>query len=372
MEVVKLAIENIKPYVKNAKKHPKKQVEQIANSIKEFGFNQPIVVDKDNIVIVGHGRFEGAKLLNLKEVPVLKVDLTEEQAKAYRLADNKLNESEWDMELVMEDLKELQLKEFDIELTGFSIDLIAEPNEKDDEVPEVPKEAVSQLGDIYQLGEHRLMCGDSTKLEDVERLMDGQKAHMVFTDPPYGYYYEINQQSKYEKLKNDDKILDFFTTAWSVMGENSVIYTFCGFQTVEKWKPLFEKYFKLKNIVVWEKNNWSMGDLTGAFAGKYEMILFGHKGISKMIGARDTDIWRFDREPPKSHPTMKPVDLIVYALSKFQSGKVLDLFGGSGSTLVACEKTNRKCYMMELDPKYIDVIIKRWEDYTNKKAIKLN
>src|SRR3990167_1664381 len=182
-------LNSIKSYENNAKKHPSKQVEQIANSIKEFGFNQPIVVDKKGVIIVGHGRYAAAKRLNLPTVPTLELDLTEEQAKAYRLADNKLNESEWDMGLAIEELKELSDEMFD--LTGFDRDLLIEPDEKDDVIPEnVP--AISKLGDLYQLGNHRVLCGDSTKIEYVERLMDGKKADMVFTDPPYGMFLDAD------------------------------------------------------------------------------------------------------------------------------------------------------------------------------------
>jgi len=201
---------NITPYSLNAKKHTKKQIEQVAKSIKEFGMNQPIVVDKQGVIIVGHGRYEALLSLGMeiKDEYIKVVDLTEEQAKAYRLADNKLNESDWDMELVVDELKELSMPM--LELTGFDSDLILEANEKDDEVPETPEEPQSKLGDLYELGEHRVLCGDSTKVEDVERLMDGKKADMVFTDPPYGVSFQSNMRTKTEKfdmLENDDKIL---------------------------------------------------------------------------------------------------------------------------------------------------------------------
>ena len=177
----------ITPYEKNAKKHPKKQIEQVANSIKEFGMNQPIVVDKQGVIVVGHGRYEACKSLGWSEEEILKyvkvVDLTEEQAKAYRLADNKLNESDWDMNLVVEELKGLSNEM--LEITGFDKDLIIEPDEKDDEVPETPEEPQSKIGDLYELGNHRVLCGDSTKIEDVERLMDGKKCAVTFTSPPY-------------------------------------------------------------------------------------------------------------------------------------------------------------------------------------------
>ena len=198
-----MKIENIKPYEKNAKKHPKKQVEQVAKSIKEFGFNQPIVIDKKGVIIVGHGRYEAAKLLGLSDVPVIEVELTEEQAKAYRLADNKLNESDWDMGLVIEELK--GLSEDMLDLTGFDKDLIIEPENKDDEVPGVPEEPKSKLGDLYELGNHRVLCGDSTKVEDVEKLMGGVLSDMIHTDPPYNVDYGVskNPRHKIRTIEND-------------------------------------------------------------------------------------------------------------------------------------------------------------------------
>jgi len=198
--------------------------------------------------------------------------------------------------------------------------------------------------------------------------MDGRKADMVFTDPPYGYKYESNHQDKHTVLMNDDKMLDFAPSCYSVMFENSAIYICGSFQTISTWIDYTKQHFNFKNLIVWKKNNWSMGDLKGAFAGQHELIIFAHKGKVELIGKRDPDVWSFDRVPPEMHPTQKPVELIEYAMSKVQSGSVLDLFGGSGSTLIACEKTNRKAYLMELDEKYVDVIIKRWQDFTGQQA----
>ena len=252
----KVSIGELKPYELNAKKHPKKQIQQVANSIKAFGFNQPIVVDKDNVVIVGHGRLEAAKLLGLKEVPVLKVDLREDQAKAYRLADNKLNESEWDMKLVIDELKELDAELID--LTGFDTDLIVEPEEKDDEVPDVPEEPTSKLGEIYQLGEHRLMCGSATELDDVETLMDGQKADMVFTDPPYGMNFDIKNDDgdKYKQLFTDALVGMYQFTKkenWYICGNFRCLAFFQN--EVEKLgMELYEK-------IVWVKNLYGQGKL---------------------------------------------------------------------------------------------------------------
>lgn len=222
--IINLSIDDIKPYHKNAKKHPKDQIEKIANSILEFGFNQPIVVDKDNVIIVGHGRFEAGKTLGLKEVPVIILgSVSKEQADAYRLADNKLNESDWDKALVIEELKELDKAGFDIELTGFSRDMIMSDEEKDDDVPEVLVPQTIQ-GDLYELGSHRLLCGDSTKPEDLEKLMNSNKADMVFTDPPYNVDYKGSGKNTSEGIMNDkmsdSAFLEFLLDTFTRMKEN--------------------------------------------------------------------------------------------------------------------------------------------------------
>lgn len=346
---------DIRPYAKNAKKHPKKQVEQVAASIKEFGFNQPIVVDKNGVIIVGHGRYEAAKALNLPTVPVLEVDLTEEQANAYRLADNKLNESEWDMQLVVEELKTLSVPM--LELTGFDKDLILEPDEQDDVIPENAP-TVAQLGDIFQLGEHRVMCGDSTKVEDVEKLMNGVKADMVFTDPPYG----MSAVSKSGVLKENYK--------FDILGDDSIevaINAFAICQSMKVPTVIFwgANYYanKLPNSscwLVWDKNNGQSDQMD------CELAWTNLGGVTRKY-------LQASEKANRLHPTQKPVELIEWAIKRLNLNPniILDLFGGSGSTLIAAEKTGRICYGMELDPKYVDVIVKRWEDYSNKKAIKL-
>ncbi len=368
----------ITPYEKNAKKHPKKQIAQVAASIKEFGFNQPIVVDKKGVIIVGHGRYEAAKSLGMKDedMPVTVVNLTEEQANAYRLADNKLNESEWDMSLVVEELK--GLSEPMLELTGFDKDLIIEGDENDDVIPEVPEEPKSKLGDLYQLGEHRVLCGDSTKLEDVEKLMDGKKADMVFTDPPYNIAYEGGSKKR-EMIKNDE-VVDFYQfllEAYSsfalVMKLGASIYI-CHADTerVNFTKAFRDAGFYLSSVIIWVKDNSTFG--RADYFWKHEPILYGWRegGAHTWHGDNKQDtVWNMKR-PSKSeaHPTMKPIELIEKALvnSSKQEDIVLDLFLGSGSTLIAAQKTGRICYGMELDPKYVDVIVKRWEDYTGEKA----
>lgn len=399
MEIVKLSIEKIQPYLKNAKKHPKKQIAQVAASIKEFGFNQPVVVDKNGVLIVGHGRFEAAKLLGFKEVPALIVDLSEEQAKAYRLADNKLNESDWDMDLVIQELKGLE--EFMIDLTGFSKDLILEPDEKDDQVPELPEEPKAKLGEIYQLGKHRLMCGDSTKLEDVEKLMNGQKASMVFTDPPYNVDYKggTGLTIKNDKFKNKQDFYQFLFDAISafrafIVGDIYIAMSSSELHTLQKAFQDCGGHWS--TFIIWVKNRFTLG--RSNYQRQYEPILYGwFEGSSHYwSGARNlgdvvkeeikeeidgskwlkidqiqTDVWEVKKpDKNKVHPTMKPVSLMERAIinSSMPDQIVLDTFLGSGSTLIACEKTNRICYGMELDPKYVDVIIQRWEDYTQKKA----
>ena len=369
MKVQYVPIGQVKPYENNPRKN-KAAVDYVANSIKEFGWRQPIVTDKDFVIIVGHTRLQAAKKLKLKEVPVLVADdMTEEQAKAYRLADNKTAEfAEWDFDLLNDELLNLDM---DMTLFGFEDSEEEEPQEIiEDEIPEAA-ESRCKLGDLWQLGEHRLICGDSTDPAVIDRLMDGVKADMVFCDAPYGYKYESNHQDKYEMLQNDDKILDFIPAIWGAMKDNCPVYEFCGWQSLKQWLEYFENTsLDLKNVIIWKKNNWSMGDLKGAYAGQYEVILYLNKGRVELNGARDTDIWEFDREPPKMHPTMKPIELIAYALSKSskKGDVVLDCFGGSGSTLIACEQLNRKCYMAELDPHYCDIILERWETFTGEKA----
>jgi len=367
------------PYARNSRTHSDAQVAKIASSIKEFGFLNPIIIDGENGIIAGHGRLMAAQKLGLDSVPVLEANhLTEAQRRAYVIADNRLAlDAGWDAELLKVELQDLEAADFDLSLTGFEVDELAkflEPEvaeglTDEDAVPEVPAVSVTVEGDVWLLGRHRLMCGDSTSIDAVEKLMDGRKADMVFTDPPYGYKYESKYQNKHSMLLNDDVMLDFMPAAFAVMFENSAAYVCGSFQSISKWIDYVSEYLSYKNLIVWKKNNWSMGDLKGSFAGQHELIIFAHKGRVDLIGKRDPDVWSFDRVPPEIHPTQKPVEMIEYALSKVKSGCVLDLFGGSGSTLIACEKTNRDCRMMELDPKYCDVIIKRWQDFTGQDAI---
>lgn len=360
-------IETLKPYERNAKKHPGTQVKRIADSIREFGFQQPIVVDVENTIIVGHGRYEAAKLLGMKELPVIKADLSPERAKAYRLADNQLNAlSVFDMTLVIAELRGLD--DVMVELTGFSKDLIVEVQEKDDSVPETPIEPISKRGDIYTLGKHRVMCGDATSLNDVKSLMGEMKADMVLTDPPYNVDY-TGKTADALKIENDKKedgafqkfLSDAFVNMNAVLKAGGVFYI---------WHADSEGYnFR------WNKNSMVMGRQD--YHWKHEPCLYGWKDGAAHLWATDrkqTTILEFDRPSRSSeHPTMKPVELLAYQIANNTKGEdiVLDTFLGSGSTLIASDKLGRICYGMELDPRYVDVIVKRWEEYTGEKAVTL-
>lgn len=358
---------------KNANKHSIEQIERLEKLIKYQGFRNPMIVsNRTGFLIVGHGRLEAARNIGMEKVPVIYQDFeSEAQEYAYLISDNEIARwAELDKQAVYDGLKEIELD--DIELLGledFEIPDIEElePQTDEDEVPEV-EHPITRRGDIWLLGKHRLMCGDSVCIDDYQKLMNKDVVDMVFSDPPYGYSYESNYQNKHKELLNDDTFLDYLPVVNIFMSDNSTIYLCTSFQVVNKWIDLFKEVFNYKNLIVWEKNNWSMGDLKGAFAGQHELIIFGSKGKQNIIGKREPDIWKYNRKAPDLHPTMKPVELVEYALSKWQSGKVLDPFMGSGTTLIACEKTNKQCYGMELDEKYCDVIINRWQNYTGKKA----
>ena len=374
LKIEYIPICEIKAYPNNAKIHTPEQIEQIKKSIQEFGFNDPIGIWHGECV-EGHGRLIAALELGIEELPIIRLDnLTDEQRRAYTLVHNKLTmNTDFDfsiLEMELDSITDIDMGDF-----GFDLDIDNEDVEiVEDETPE-EVETRCKLGDIWQLGEHRLICGDSTDVAVIDRLMNGVKADMVFCDAPYGYKYESNHQDKYKMLQNDDKILDFIPVIWGAMKDNCPVYEFCGWQSLKQWLEYFENTsLDLKNVIIWKKNNWSMGDLKGAYAGQYEVILYLNKGRVELNGARDTDIWEFDREPPKMHPTMKPIELIAYALNKSSKKDdiVLDCFGGSGSTLIACEQTGRTCYMAELSPEYVDVIIARWEKLTGNKAEKIN
>ena len=387
MEIVNIKTDKLIPYVNNPR-HNEDAVEKVMASIQEFGFKVPLVIDKNNVVVTGHTRLKAAKRLGIDEVPcVVADDLSDAQIKAFRIADNKVSEyAEWDEEALQVELE--QLEELDFDLDSLSIDFSdfdlnvgedikeIEPEEVEiPEVPEVPEEPKAKLGDIYQLGNHRLMCGDSTKEEDVSKLMNGVKADMVFTDPPYGYEYQINMRTKTQKfdvIENDDKKLDFMPIVKKF--NNGFVFVCTTWKVLQDWLEIFTKYYNLSNMIIWDKGGGGIGDLKHTFSTDYEIILCSNND-KEITGKRIGSVWNISKDNANDyiHATQKPVKVSATAIKNTtnENDSVLDLFGGSGSTLIACEQLNRKCYMMELDPHYVDVIIKRWEDYTGNKAVKL-
>lgn len=405
-------IENITPYNKNAKEHPTSQIKKIANSIKAFGFNQPIVLDEKGVIVVGHGRYEASKLLNLSEVPCIKVKLSDKKAKAYRLADNKLNESKWNMDLVIDELK--LLDDEDIILTGFDLDLATNVKEDDfDEEAELEKikKPESKRGDIYQLGDHRLMCGDSTSEKDVELLMNGEKARMIFTDPSYNVNYKSPGGLDYNsnrfggtggKIKNDNMsddsfkqfCVDILNNLYKFTTDDCSIYWWFANKNNHINRIAFEESgWKMSQIIVWLKNSmvYSMGQ---DYHRQYEPCMFGwkdgksHFRNKKINNLKDIfnldfddfnemlDVWYEKRDITKNyvHPTQKPLRLPERGIKKNseRGDIIIDLFGGSGSTLMACEQLGRKARLMEMDERYCDVIIKRYEKSTGRKVKKIS
>ena len=383
MKIKQIEIEKIFPYINNPRKNL--NADKVASSIKEFGFQQPIVVDKNMSIIVGHTRYEAAKLLELKTVPVHIADLTPLKAKAYRIADNRLNEdSEWDYGLLNLEFTDLLDNHFDVENLGFDEkeleNLIVNTSEMsgltdEDQVPETPKKPITKLGDIYQLGDHRLMCGDSTKKDDILLLVNNNKIDLIFTDPPYGINEKGDRTARNTGLALNHKFKDF--------KDDTIQYAVDAYKICEEiikaprqvwWGanyychhlPLSNNWFVWdKRVEDKMKDNQSDCELAWVKSKWSSVRIFRHlwKGFNK-----DSE-----RNQSKVHPTQKPVALTEWSFDYFRELEtVLDLFGGSGSTLIACEKKQKKCFMMEFDSHYVDVIIKRWEDYTGKKAEKIN
>jgi len=367
-------INSIKPYENNPRKLKDSAIEKVAKSLKEYGFRQPIVVDKDKIIVAGHTRFRASKKLGLKEVPITIVDnLTEEQINAYRIADNRTaEESEWDNELLKMEIKDLEAKDFKLDLLGFNEDqlndLLFEEKQgltDEDEIPEAPEEPITKLGDIWKLGNHRVMCGDCTFIDNIDLVTKKEKIDMVFTDPPYNIDYQgVKDKRKIKNDKMDDEsFVDFLTS--SLLGCETM-YVCCSWQYAHLFREAMIKIArKPKAMIIWDKVNPAQ-HLDKYFKQHEIIYYYGDFGGQKTLRG---DVWNLKRKKNTLHPTMKPVELITMALEDQKDKKtVYDGFLGSGSTLIACEKMDRICYGMELDPKYCDVIIKRWENFTGKKA----
>jgi len=371
------------PYVNNSRTHSEQQVQQVASSIKEFGFTNPILIDEQDGIIAGHGRLLAAQKLKLDEVPTITLEgLTEAQRKAYVIADNQLAlNADWDIDALKVEVDRLAELDFDIDLLGFDDDFLSslleeEPAEgltDEDSVPDVEDDPVTVEGDVWILGNHRLMCGDSTSIDAVDRVMGGCMADMVFTDPPYGVSYQSNWRTKTDKfdvIKNDDVFLDIAPVIEAC--SKGWVFVWTNWKVLTKWVDMFEGFGYPTNQIIWFKGGGGIGDLKKTFSSDYETALVWHRG-AELTGKRIGSVWKVEKDGSSSyvHPTQKPVALPEEAIDKTTLAKqtVLDLFGGSGSTLIACEKTNRYCRMMELDPKYCDVIIKRWQDFTGQEAV---
>lgn len=385
-ELETLNLKDLIPYARNSRTHSEDQVAQIAASIREFGFTNPVLIGQDNDIIAGHGRVMAASKLGLDKVPCIRLGyLTETQKKAYVIADNKLAlNAGWDDELLAIELTELDAEGFNLDLTGFNDEELAallnvqevEGLTDEDEAPEPEENPVSVEGDIWQLGRHRLMCGDSTSIDAVEKLMDGRQANMLHTDPPYGVDYEGVPNDHLKDAQLEAFLHDALTCAYAVLAPASNVYVWHADITALEFISAFRSsgFTQARPPTIqWVKPSLTMSQ--GDYHSQNEPCLFGWKTGSGRVRVKDrkqTTIWKCDRTTEaKVHPTMKPVELCQRAIENSSdiNGIVLDLFGGSGSTLIACEKVSRDCRTMELDPKYCDVIVKRWQEFTGKEAI---
>ena len=397
MKITQKKVTELIPYVKNSRTHSDEQVAQIAASIKEFGWTNPILVDGQNGIIAGHGRLMAARKLGHKEVPTIELaDLTETQKKAYIIADNRLAlNAGWDNEMLTIELNELLADGFALEMLGFDpkeLSALLEPEvieglTDEDAVPDVPEEPKTKLGDIYQLGNHRLMCGDSTSIDAVDKLMP-ETANMIFTDPPYlmdftgGIHADGSKSfnAKHGGIKNDkmsetegNDFLDAINSVILSKVDGAFYITFYRLGINKYFASMDRTGLKCRSLVIWDKGNHTLSN--SDYMSMYEPMFYGWVNNHKFFGGKNgMDIWRIKRTAKNDlHPTMKPVELVEKAIldGSAINGIVLDLFGGSGSTMIACEKQNRHSRLMELDPKYCDVIVKRWEDFTGKKAVLL-
>ena len=392
-KTVKVA--NLVPYARNSRTHSAEQVAQIAASIREFGFTNPLLIDEQGGIIAGHGRLFAAQKLGFDEVPAITLQgLSDAQKKAYVIADNKLAlNAGWDDEMLRVEFMELQEMGFDLELTGFLLDEIAglqvqeleEGLTDEDAVPDVPETPVTVLGDVWQLGDHRVMCGDSTSIDAVEKLMAGQKADMVFTDPPYGVSYEGGHNKKKRQgiiadTLEGESLTGLFYGALSAAIPNtkdgSAFYVwYASGKSIETYASLSKLPLTLRAVIQWYKVKSGLGAFMSQYIPNCEPCMYLHKtGCSPAWygPSNEKTVWELKKESRNDyHPTQKPVELPERAVnnSSKQGDEILDLFGGSGSTLIACEKMGRNARLMELDPKYCDVIINRWQDFTGRPAV---
>ena len=384
-EMTLVEIDKLIPYINNARTHSTEQINKLRSSLREFGFINPVIVDKDYNIIAGHGRVIAAKAENFTEVPCVLVDhLTEAQKKAYIIADNRMAlDAGWDEELLRVEIEALQAESFDISLTGFGDDEIADLFGKDeDEVEDddydltsaLEKAAFVEKGDVWIVGRHRLVCGDATNEDDVATLMDGKRANLIVTDPPYGVSFKSSSglTIKNDSMK-DDEFYNFLYKSFA----NMVAHTESGgsayvfhadTEGLTFRKAFIDAGFHLAGVCIWAKNSLVLG--RSDYQWQHEPVLYGflQNGKHRWYSDRkQTTIWNFNKpKRNENHPTSKPLDLLSYPIrnSSQENAIVIDTFGGSGSTLMACEETNRICYTMELDEKYASVILRRYVEST--------
>ena len=382
-------IEKLVPYAKNSRTHSEDQIAQIAASIKEWGFTTAVLVDESGSIIAGHGRLMAARKLGLASLPVMVAKgWSEAQKRAYVIADNKLAlNAGWDNELLALELAELDGLGFDVELTGFSDEEIkalmpvevTEGLTDPDEAPPVPANPVTVPGDVWVLGGHRLLCGDSTSMDAFDRLMEKQRADMIFTDPPYGMSYDGGRGKKqFGMIKGDDAqgadlialVRDALATAKASCKEGASAYVCFPWRTYAEFEAAMKSCgMEVNSCIVWDKKSVGLGHQD--YRPQHEFIFYSKGG--QFFGDRSqSDVWYMSRGNTADyvHPTQKPVELVEKAIgnSSKAGDTVIDCFGGSGSTLIACEKTGRQARLMELDPKYCDVIVTRWQEFTGKQA----
>ena len=403
LQIEQRSVAELIPYASNSRTHSDAQVAQIAASIKEFGWTNPILIDGDNTIIAGHGRLLAARKLGMEEVPAIILDhLTKAQQRALVIADNQLAlNAGWDIDMLKAEIEDLNLEGFDLGLLGFDdkfLDGLLEPEPSEgltdeDAVPEVPEQPKTVLGDVWVLGNHRLMCGDSTSVTAFDQLRDGAKADMIFTDPPYGMSYgggraagdhALDKKTGGVKIKahgmilNDDLqgddlialVRDAIATSSAAMKEGGALYACFTWRTYAEFEAGLESCgHKVKACIVWDKKSIGLGN--SHYRPQHEFIFYC--GGQWYGDKSQSDVWYMSRGATGEyvHPTQKPVELVERALNNSSKAGdvVIDCFGGSGSTLIACEKTNRHARLMELDPKYCDVIIKRWQDFTGQQAV---
>ena len=381
-----VAVEKLVPYVNNARTHSPEQLTKLRSSLREFGFVNPVIIDRDFNVIAGHGRIAAAKEEGITEVPCVFVDyLTEAQKKAYILADNRMAlDAGWDEELLRIEIESLQGADFDVSLTGFGEDEIAdlfvgdgEKDVKDDDFDlsaALEKAAFVERGDIWTVGRHRLMCGDATSVEDVAALMDGKKANLIVTDPPYNVAFKSGSglSIQNDSMENGE-FYTFLYNSFSCMVEHlesgGAAYVFhADTEGLNFRKAFVDAGFHLAGVCIWVKNSLVLG--RSDYQWQHEPVLYGFLKNGKhpwYSDRKQTTIWNYDKpKRNKNHPTSKPLDLLGYPISNSsqENAIVIDTFGGSGSTMMACEQTDRICCMMELDEKYASVILRRYVEDT--------